>query len=184
MSDKKPLYEATVVTEFGNVTGDAKFWDESGSQGDLTWTPGWSQMRRDRDMALAEVANGKRDPKTVPMLPGQLVLARRTKPLSGQPDNSDTMHFGNDGFRMVTKDDLGKPWFCPDKQLPAGAQILPDGSISKGDTVYMWADGQAAAKRAALQQRRTQDLMASGPAALQNQSSKQPGSDGYVRVEK
>ena len=184
MSEKRPLVQATVVTEFGDVTGDAAFWEPGGASGDLTYTAGWSDLRRARDRQLAEVVKGTRKPEDVAALPGQLVLARRTKPLSGQPDNSDTMHFGNDGFRLVTKDDLGKPWFCPDKVLPAGAQILPDGSISKGDTVYMWADQATAAKRAALQMRRTQELQSSAAGALQQQSSKQPGSDAYLKVEK
>jgi len=184
MSEKRPMIEATVVTEFGNVTGDSKFWEETGSAGDLTWTPGWSPLRKARDMALAEVHAGLRDPRTVPILPGQLVLARRTKPLSGQPDNSDAMRFGQEGFRPVTKDDVGKPWFCPDKVLPAGATLLPDGSIGKGDCVYMFADQAVAAKRAAQQQRRTNELTGAAGSELESQSRKQQGSDAFVKVEK
>ena len=182
---KKPIVPTGIHTEFGDVIQDEQsFRDVRGADGDLTYTPGWSDLRRARDLALAEGAQGRRDLKyePAPTLPGQLVLARRTKPLSGQPDNSDMLTFANEGFRTVTKDDLKKDWFCPDGKLPAGATVLADGTIIKGDCAYMWCEGPDAARRQVRQDTRTREMVESiAPGAdLYQEGLKRPGSDPYV----
>ena len=182
--EKKPLVTAAVMTEFGPVLEDPSFLDPHGASGDLTWTPGWSELRRQRDLAHAEyVKTYSRQPtaKDLPTLPGQLVLARRSKPMSGLPDNTDVLTFGQEGFRVVTKDDIGKAWFCPDRKLPVGSEILADGTVVKGDAVYMWADAGSAAKRAARRTQHTQDLVDSrAKVALEEEGRRHKGSDAYV----
>ena len=83
MSDKKPLVPAGIHTEFGDVVAEGGvFHDPTGSDGEILYTPGWSDLRRNYDRALAEIAQGVRDRRDRPTpLPGQLVLARRTRPV-------------------------------------------------------------------------------------------------------
>ena len=51
----RPLIETKVLTEFGEVYEDASFYETTGSNADHSYVPGYSDMRRARDLAIARV---------------------------------------------------------------------------------------------------------------------------------
>jgi hypothetical protein len=141
---KRPLIDATIRTEFGDFIAD-QVETGDGRGIDLTETPGFSDLRRQRDIALAEVHAGKRSRDDVPSLPVNVRLVRRTK-ASGDPDGTKVVQSKNLGYRPVTKEDVGQPWF---KEMPAGTTILPDGTLAKGDCVYHVTDARTAGRNEA-----------------------------------
>lgn len=150
----RPLVHTGVVTEFGPVLEDPDArtfgYDQ---QVDVTYTPGWSELRRQRDEQLSEAAHGRRPPGKVLTLPGNVRLVRRTT-VNGTPEMTSGIQHGNMGYRPITKDDVGQSWFT---KMPGGAIALPDGSIAKGDCLYMYCPPEQAARNAAAQQQRTMD---------------------------
>jgi len=179
----RPLVPTAIRTEFGEVLEDASFYQIQGR--DLTYVPGYSNLRRARDLAkgldiarkqtysadeqeadlgrknlqliqdgirrnLSEAGvaapAGQLTEKDVPALPVRLHWVRTAK-ASGAPDSFKQVQFGTDGYKEVTKDDLGQPWL---KEMPAGAQVGVGGSIHQGDCVLMVCDQQHAARNAAI----------------------------------
>lgn len=138
----RELVPTGIVTPFGELLDDPAAPINAEGGPDVTWTPGFSEMRLARDTAIAEVAQGKRSPKEVPSLPVNVRLVRRTRP-SGAPEGAKQMQSSNNGYRHVTKADVGQPWFT---EIPPGSTVLPDGTIAKGDTTYMVAEAQVAAR--------------------------------------
>jgi hypothetical protein len=65
------------------------------------------------------------------------------------------------GYRYITTADLGQSWF---KTLPPGVTELPDGSLAKGDCVYMVADAQTAARNTVKKELATQARLSAGQA--------------------
>lgn len=183
---KRPLVETAIRTEFGDVQEDASFHDVAGADRDLTYVPGFSEMRRARDTVAADVASGKlprHQAKQTP-LPVNLRWTRATTP-KGAPDAMKQIASGNLGYRAVTKDMIGKEAWL--KALPPGAVVQADGTIMKGDTILMVADGKQAARNAARKQvataRMTQDAAASAGGLL-NIGANKPGLEPFVATEK
>lgn len=177
----KPIVPTMIRTEFGDVLeSDAFHSAAGGAQGDLTYTPGYSDMRRQRDAQLREVHEGKRSANDVMKLPVRLHLARRAT-YSGQPDNRKTIQFVNNGYRAVTKDDIGKnDWL---KEMPPSATVGPGGELFYGDTVLMVCDAKTAAKNAAVVQMRTNQMLKdSASADFMKLGSHTPGTDPSVTV--
>lgn len=158
----KPVVPVMIRTEFGDVLESEAFRDAQTMQGDLTYTPGWSEMRRAHDQQLKEVADGTRSPSKVDPLPVRLHLARRAT-YSGQPDNRKTTQFVNNGYRAVTKDDIGQHDWLTAK--PPTATIGPGGELHYGDTVLMVCDAKSAARNAAQIQIRTNQMLRETAAA-------------------
>lgn len=182
---KRPLISTTIRTEFGDVLDDPSFYDVSSVDRDLTYVPGFSEMRRNRDLEIAAVASGqkaKHEAKISP-LPVNCRWVRRTTP-RGSPDGRKQISSGNLGYRTVNKDQVGKAdWLTA---LPPGATIEADGSIVKGDTVLMVADGKIAARNAARRAAQTQRMTSEAAAAaggLLNVGARKEGVDPYVRKE-
>ena len=111
-----------------------------------------SEIRRCLEVAGVNVPAGQIRAKDIPTLPARLQWVRTSKVLSGRPDNTKTVDAGQNGYRLVTKADIGQAWF---KSVPLGAKEEADGSFLKGDTVLMVCDAQSAARNAALNQRET-----------------------------
>jgi hypothetical protein len=180
---KRPLVAATIRTEFGDVLDEPAFHDIAGSANDLTYVPGFSDMRRARDLELAAVASGqkpKHEAKLTP-LPVNVRWTRSTTP-KGAPDGRKQISTANLGYRTANKDQIGKTdWLTA---LPPGATIEADGSIRKGDTILMVTDGKTAARNAArkavLTQRMSEDVGAAAGGLL---TLNKPGTDAYVRKE-
>lgn len=143
---KRPLIATQPISEFGELdpTLDDQNYDAAP---DMTYTPGWSELRRQRDQQMQEYQEGRRAGKDVMALPGNLRLVRRQS-VGGKMDGVKMMGARNNGYRAVTQADLGQPWFT---EMPIGAAALPDGTIvnSAGDCQWMWCDAPQAARNKA-----------------------------------
>ena len=183
---KRPLVASAIRTEFGDVLDEPSFYDAGGVDRDQTYVPGFSDLRRARDLEIADVASGRKpahEAKIAP-LPVNLRWVRNSTPRDGAPDSRKQVASGNLGYTVVSKDAIGKePWLT---KLPPGAKIMPDGSIQKGDTVLMVTDAKTAARNAArkaAQTRRQTNDAAAAVGGLLDVSVKRPGTDAYVKKE-
>ena len=181
----RPLVDTHIRTEFGDVLEDAAFYDVAGADRDMTYVPGFSDMRRERDLELAAVASGAkpRHEAKVQPLPVNMRWTRTHKP-SGAPDGTKQMSTGNLGYRAVHKDEIGKEAWL--KAAPPGATYDADGSIRKGDTILMIADDKTAARNAArkaAQTRRLTDETAAAAGGLLATKTRYAGTDAFIRKE-
>jgi hypothetical protein len=178
---KRELIETHIAPEFGELTSDPEF-KEQGTGRDLTYVPGFSDMRMARDLAVAEVRKGKRDAKDVPTLPVNLHWTRCQRK-DGTPDNSKVIQAGNIGYRAVTKDDIGQPWLLA---LPAGAVSAADGTIRQGDVQLMVATAEVAGKNAFYKRAQTEQRMRGAMEGFEAAAKmfRKKGSDPYVVIEK
>lgn len=181
---KRPLVAATIRTEFGEVLDDASFHDAGAADRDLTYVPGFSDMRRARDLEIAAVASGAKPAHkaNVEPLPVNARWVRKTTP-RGAPDGAKQIASGNFGYRVTTKDDIGQPWLT---EMPPGAILDADGSIVKGDTVLMVTDGKTAGRNAARKAAQTARVVSEAAAAaggLLSTGARANGVDPYVRKE-
>lgn len=147
----KPIIETKVMTEFGEVLEDANFYAPQVGT-DHSYVPGYSDLRKARDLAVAESKAGLRKPQDIPTLPVRLQWTRSMRVSGNEPDNTKEIEAGNDGYRVVTKADIGQEWL---KELPPGAKIVAGGAIRKGDVTLMVCDNKRAARNAAQAHVRT-----------------------------
>ena len=155
----RPIIETKVLTEFGEVYEDSNFWAAQVGT-DHSYVPGYSDMRRKRDATIAKIqqhygatrgsdsqeAARQRDLRKVEALPVRLQWTRAMRVSGGEPDSTKEIQAGNDGYRTVTKADIGKDWLT---QLPPGAKIVAGGAIRKGDVTLMVCEQKDAARNAA-----------------------------------
>lgn len=181
---KRPLVETTIRTEFGDVLAEPSFYEVGGADRDMTYVPGFSDMKRARDITLADVASGripKHEAKISP-LPVNVRWTRTITP-KGSPDGRKQLSSANLGYRAANKKDVGQPWLT---QLPPGATINADGSIQKGDCALMVVDGATAARNAARKAAQTARLSEDVSAArggLLDVGGRARGADPYVTKE-
>lgn len=149
-----PLINSEPVSEFGDLRTRAEFYDPNAQDRDGTYVPGFSEMRRERDLQLGQYARGSIRGQDVRTLPVNMRWARNQSK-AGEPDNSKLFHHSRRGYRLVTKEDIGKqPWL---KELPSGAMIDAAGNVRNGDTVLMVCDKDSAAKNLYNQRVRTEE---------------------------
>ena len=140
-----PLVLTAPASEFGDHIGSADFNDPTIMNRDMSYVPGFSDLRRQRDLKVAEYVNHKVAKSDIPELPVNMRWGRNQKG-TGQPDSAKIFGHSTKGYRMATRDDVGKhPWLTA---MPPGASVAPDGSIVKGDTVLMVATKEIAARNA------------------------------------
>lgn len=149
----RPLINSAPVSEFGDLREQAQFYDPNGQDRDGTYVPGFSEMRRERDIQLGQYARGQIAGQDVRTLPVNLRWGRNQLK-DGKPDSSKLFSHGRLGYRLVTKEDLGKEWL---KETPGGAQWDAAGNLRNGDTVLMVAEQAAAAKNAFNKAVRTEE---------------------------
>lgn len=137
-----PLVPSASLSEFGDLHDHAEFYDPNGQGADQSFVPGFSEMRRQSAIELAEYQRGLRTADAVTKLPVNLRWAR-SQNRRGDPDTVKPFGHGRKGYRIVTKADVGQPWL---KEMPPGSQVGADGAIRNGDTVLMVADAKDAAK--------------------------------------
>lgn len=175
MNEPKPLIPTGVMTEFGELKDDPRtLLDHNGMDGDVTYVPGFSDMRRAHDLAKAQ--------GTTPLpLPVNLRWVRRTK-ANGEPTNERSVKVGRDNYRPVQFNEVGtRDWI---KGMPAGATKLPDGGIGMLDMQLMVQDAQSAAKSAVRKQMKWTELVtASKDEALRAAGARVRGSNPEVETE-
>lgn len=156
-SEKKPIFQAQVSSEFGDVTDAADLQQAMmGVQADACYTPGFSDMRQERDLQKIEVARGERQGRDVRTLPVNVRLVRCSTPKDAKPDGVKMLNAGIKGYRPVTKDDVGKEWFT---RMPDGVTVMADGTIRKGDVMYMVTDAKTAARNQLAKDIATRDMV-------------------------
>lgn len=165
MAEKKPIFVTKVASEFGDVLdADDVAQAMAGLNADACYTPGFSEMRQERDLQIKEVKEGTRQGSDVRRLPVNVRLVRCSKPNSAKPDGVKTLSAGTKGYKLVTKADLGKEWFL---RMPDGAEEMPDGSIRKGDVQYMVTDAKTAARNQLAKQIATNDMVSADDASAE-----------------
>lgn len=150
---KRPLIPTRPVDEFGGFSAaDLENMAEEAPM-DSTFVPGWSPMRRQRDIELGELAEGRRRADEVSSLPVNVRIVSRSSP-SGAFTSRKLMQASANGYRPIVESDLGELWFT---EMPPGATVMPDGSIvnAAGDGQYMVCE----ARRAALNKYRKEVKM-------------------------
>lgn len=150
---KVPIVFSTPPPEFGELTSSPEFHDQSAMNADLTYVPGFSELRFARDKAIVEVLQGKRRANEVPTLPVNFRWAR-CQNKKGEPDNRKVIRAGNRGYKAVTKEEVGEGKLL--KDLPAGASYQADGTIKQGDTVLMVAPANRVAQNEFNKRARTE----------------------------
>lgn len=153
MAKKRPLIVSKPVDEFGEVSADLEELDQTNMAADMTYVPGWSELKYQRDAALADLAAGRATAAEVPSLPVNVRMVRRAG-INGAAEGRKTMMAFNNGYKPITKKHIGQTWFL---DMPPGARELEDGSIvnAAGDCLYMYCEGP----RAALNKRRATERM-------------------------
>jgi len=133
-----PILNTEPPPEFGELTEMPEFHDTMGMDRDYTYVPGFSELRRTRDIEIGEVVAGRRSAKDVTTLPVNFRWSR-CQSKGGQPDSSKVIRAGNRGYVAVTKADIGEGKLIP--SMPAGAAQQADGTIRRGVQVPIFADG-------------------------------------------
>lgn len=152
--NKVPLINTAALSEFGDLTDSARFYDPEGIDRDHSYVPGYSEIARTAAIQLAEVQRGVRAPNNVQFAPVRLRWAR-SQTVGGQPDSTKQFGHSKKGYRLVNaKSDVGTDWL---KELPPGAQIGADGSIRNGDCVLMVATAEQARKNEFTKRRLTEE---------------------------
>lgn len=171
----RPLVPTGIMTEFGELKDDpATLFDAVGMNGDVTYVPGISDLRRAHDLAKARG-------ETPTPLPVNVRWVRRTR-VSGEPTNDRMVKVGRDGYRPVMWTEVGtKDWI---KSAPAGASKLPDGGIGMLDMQLMVQDAQSAARSAVRKQLKWTELVtASKDEALRAAGARVRGSNPEVETD-
>jgi hypothetical protein len=170
----RPLIPTVIHTEFGDVLDNDEFKADSAHGRDLLFVKGYSDRRIDRDLALKEVREGKRNAKDVPTLPVRLHWVRHER-RDHSPDSTKPVEFGGNRYRNVTKADIGQDWIT---EMPIGAQVGPGDTIRLGDTTLMVSTAKDAARASALLQRETEARLRDTAAApLFRAGQSKPGTD-------
>ena len=156
----KPLVHVNQVSEFGafhEAEGTTEV--ESLAQRDYTYVPGFSDMRKRRDLDIAKVHRGDIKGKDVSILPVNMRWFRAVRGSGSDPDQMRMAHARNQKYRAVTKDDIGQPWLT---ELPPGGQIAPDGTIKSaaGDTALYVTDRENAARIAMRRKKNLDETIA------------------------
>lgn len=182
---KVPLIQSEPVSEFGDIALTSEFHDPAAMARDHSYVPGFSEMRRERDLQIAEVKAGTRDGRDVRQLPVNCRWAR-SQNKAGEPDSSKMFSHSRRGYRAVTKDDVGKnDWF---KELPGGTSYAADGTIRNGDLTLMVCDRESAARNQKRKEIETNARLTGAVNTfahnLQAANGRIPrGADPYVRME-
>ncbi len=176
MSNPRPLVPTAIWTEFGALHDDpATLMNEMGMNRDITYVPGFSDLRREADLARAE----GRKPEPLPV---NVRWARRTK-ANGTPTQERVIVMKGKHYRPVTKKDpeAGPVWL---KGMPPAASFLADGTIASADMQLMVCDQQAAQRNAAYKLLRWNELnTASESEAIALASKQVKGSEAEVTRE-
>lgn len=181
---KVPIILTSPPPEFGELTSSPEFLDENAMDSDLTYVPGFSELRLARDKAINEVLRGRLPAKDVPTLPRHFRW-ERCQNKKGEPDTRPMVQASNNGYRLVTKDMVGEGKIVT--ALPPGAVETPEGTIMQGDVVLMVTDAARAARNEFQQRARTASATKGAEdgfaAALEAMGVKSAGAVPFIRKE-
>jgi hypothetical protein len=154
----KQLVNANLITEFGGVEETPDFRNEGVAQHDYTYVPGFSDLRRKRDTELGQLARNEIRANEVSTLPVNVRWYRTVQGKGSEPDMMRAYAAQNQGYKAVTKADIGQPWLT---RLPPGAIEAPDGTIrsSGGDLALYVINQQGAARNAYRKKKATEDMI-------------------------
>lgn len=143
MAKRRPLINTEPVSEFG-----ASHEDDIGDTRpvDLLQVPGFSELRYQRDVEMAEYKAGTRRGQDVSVLPVNCRWVGITRGAKDEPSSIKLMRAANDGYQPVKAEMIGKhPWLTA---MPPGSRKLADGSIvnAAGDLQLHWAPAATAAR--------------------------------------
>lgn len=147
-----PLVLTQPASEFGDLATSPDFNDPFVMDRDGSYVPGFSDMRRARDLKVAEYTNHQCKREDIPELPVNMRWGRNQNK-AGVPDSTKIVGHSVKGYRPTTEKDIGQAWL---KSMPPGAHALADGTIAKGDTILMVATKDQAAKNARWKAETTQ----------------------------
>lgn len=155
---KRPLVDVNLTTEFGEILESEAFQADGVAHHDFTYTPGFSEMKVDRDGDIQRHARHEIKASEVRVLPVNLRWWRTVKGSGSDPDQMRVARARNLGYRAVTEADIGQPWLT---EMPPGAMLAADGTIktAAGDNVLMVADQQTAARNAMRKKRLTEEMV-------------------------
>lgn len=160
MAKKRQLVNTNLTTEFGGIEDLEGFKADGPAQQDYLYVPGFTGMRVQRDIDLKRYADGEIKAHEVSTLPVNCRWFRNSK--GNEPDHTRTVHARNQGYRVVTKDDLdqGHAWLT---ELPPNAMIAPDGVIvSSGKDLALYVIDQAGAAKNAYRKKLRAESMVDG----------------------
>lgn len=182
---KVPIVITEPPPEFGELKESPEFFEASGMDRDLTYVPGFSELRFARDKAILDVMRGRKRASEVPTLPYNFRWAR-SQNREGKPDTRKVIRANNRGYRAVTVGDIGEGKLLPD--LPPGAEKMGDGTIRQGDTILMIADAQRVARNEFAKRARTESATkgaeAGFAAALESVGGRpMKGASPYIKKE-
>ena len=180
---KVPLIDTAPPPEFGTVHTDPSFGDPNGPSFDHTYVPGFSDLRRQRDLEIIEVKRGTRKAKDVSTLPVNLRWVRCQRS-DGEPDNRKLWTAQQRGYVPVKPEEIGQhPWL---RELPLGAVKDASGMIRNGDTVLCVASAANAGRNEARKAAQTRARNAAATESFASELSKQhitaKGADPTVEV--
>lgn len=154
---KRPMVISAPMSEFGEADPSYIAEDRMTTlQEDMQYVPGFSDLRYQRDIEMAEFHQGTRNGTDVSTLPVNCHWVRRST-VAGKTDQVQLMRKKLDKYRPVHKDEAGtKPWLTG---LVDGWSYTPEGNIisSSGELQLMVLEGQAAANRARTKEKKWLD---------------------------
>lgn len=148
-----PLIETAALSEFGDLTEQAAFHDPDRMGRDVSYVPGFSEMRRDVALQVAAAKRGEIDAKTIKPLPVNLRWGR-CQDVRGNPNDVKLFGHSRHGYKPVTKDMIGKEWLTA---APPGSQVQADGTIRNGDTMLLWCPREDAARNEFAKRKQTEE---------------------------
>ena len=177
-----PLVPSLNLSEFGDIQNTAAFNERAGQDRDLSYVPGFSDLKRAREMKVAAFHHGTATMTEVRALDLPVnVRWARNQNRKGEPDNTKSFSHQRSGYRMATKKDVGTAWL---KELPAGASYGVGDCIRNGDTVLMVCDKESAAQNVQRKANITQERLVGAQGAFaQNLAAANvsvKGSDPYI----
>lgn len=141
---KRPVVATGIRTEFGDVLAE----DVAAERAqDVTHVPGFTDLKIANDLA-------RKEGRSITPLPVNLRWTRVTK-VSGENDTTKAVQSGVRGYKPVTKDEIGQPWLT---SMPAGASLMPDGTIRLGDCQLMVCDQKTAGRNEVRKLKNMMDL--------------------------
>lgn len=131
----RPIVRTGIMTTYGELLDDPQTLMDA-QYGDTTHVPGFSDLRHQHDVDVAE----GRQPTPLPV---NMRWVRRTR-ADGKPTNERVSVVAQAEYQPVQASQVGKEaWLTG---MPRAAQVLPDGTLASGDAILMVQTARAAAR--------------------------------------